>query len=52
MATEGAVPASALPISIQDLLYYRGVEEGRHLLVVWAHASLNRPHSLAGERAG
>jgi ATP-dependent DNA helicase RecG len=28
------------------------VVDGRHLLVIWAHASLNRPHSLPGERAG
>ena len=140
MTTEGTVPTSALPISIQDLLYHRGVEaarvelksswnegptaqqvleticafandyynvnggyvvlgveerdgvaqlppkgldpaaleriqrwirgncqrldpiyqpvlshevvDGRNLLVIWAHASLNRPHSLPGERAG
>ena len=28
------------------------VMDGRHLLVIWAHASLNRPHSLPDERAG
>lgn len=28
------------------------VVDGRHLLVIWAPGSLNRPHSLPGERGG
>ena len=28
------------------------VVNGRHLLVVWAYGSSNRPHSMPGERAG
>jgi ATP-dependent DNA helicase RecG len=28
------------------------VVEGRHLLAIWAYGSMNRPHSLPGERAG